>query len=419
MNARIILKAGREKPVRQRHPWVFSGAIARTEGALAPGDPVDVLDADGTLLARGYGNRASQIRARLMTWDPDEQPDAGAWRRRLAASVAERAGDGRLAAPDSACRLVFAESDGLPGLIVDRYGPWLVLQALTAGVEVRKAALAKAVAELVAIHTPVEGVFERSDVDVRAKEGLAEATGVLWGAAPPAEILVAEPGAGGRAVVMGVDVAGGHKTGAYLDQADNRRRVAAWCAGADVLNGFAYTGGFGLHALAAGARRVLNIDSSSAALDSAIANAERMGFATAKGDDPLAPELEAAAFACSEGNVFGVLRACRAAERTFDAVIVDPPKFVHSASHVDKAARAYKDLALVALQILRPGGILATFSCSGLLTPDLFQKIVFGAAVDAGRDVAIVERLAQPPDHPVLLSFPEGSYLKGLVCRAR
>lgn len=418
MTARIILKAGREKPVVQRHPWVFSGAIARVEGALTPGGPVDVVDADGTLLARGYGNQASQIRARILTWDLDEQPDAAAWRRRLAAAIDERARDGRLAAPDGACRLVFAESDGLPGLIIDRYGPWLVLQALTAGVDVRKAELAAAAAELVAAHTPVLGVYERSDVDVRAKEGLQESTGVLWGA-EPTEVVIAEPGAGGASVSMSVDVIGGHKTGGYLDQADNRRRVATFCDGAEVLNGFSYTGGFGLHALAAGARRVVNIDSSVPALDAAVANAERMGWSAARHEDPLAPELDDVQFACSEGNVFGVLRAFREAEKSFDVVIVDPPKFVHTASHVDKAARAYKDLALVALQILRPGGILVTFSCSGLLTPDLFQKIAFGAALDAGRDVAIIERMTQSADHPVLLTFPEGAYLKGLICRAR
>lgn len=419
MSTRIVLRPGREKPVRQRHPWVFSGAVARVEGTLEPGGAVDVVGPGGAVLARGYGNPASQIRARILTWDPDEAPDLRAWRRRLDAAVAERARDGRLAAPDGACRLVFAESDGLPGLVVDRYGPWLVLQALTAGADVVRREMAAEAAERVAAHTLVRGVFERSDVDVRAKEGLPEATGVLWGEAPPAEIVVAEPAHGGGTVAYGVDVARGHKTGAYLDQADNRRRVAAWCAGAEVLNAFAYTGGFGLHALAAGARHVLNVDSSAEALDAAAANAARLGWATALGADVLAPALGAAPFACAPGNVFVVMRALRAAGRTFDAVILDPPKFVHAASQVDRAARAYKDLALVGLQLLRPGGILATFSCSGLLAPELFQKIVFGAAVDAGRDVAILERLAQPPDHPVLLSFPEGAYLKGLVCRAR
>lgn len=419
MTPRLHLRPGRDKPVRQRHPWIFSGAVARVEGRLGPGGPVEVVGADGATLARGYGNPASQIRARILTWDPDEAPDADAWRRRLAAAVAERARDGRLAAPDGACRLAFAESDGLPGLVVDRYGPWLVLQALTAGADVRKAQLAADAAELVAAYTPVRGVYERSDVEVRAKEGLEQATGVLWGEAPPEELVVAEPGPGGATIRMAVDVRTGHKTGAYLDQADNRRRVAAWCAGAEVLNAFSYTGGFGLHALAAGATRVLNVDSSADALDAAAANAARAGRAVVRADDPRAPELQDAPFGCCEGNVFGVLRALREAERRFDAIVLDPPKFVHQAGQVERASRAYKDLALVSLQILRPGGILATFSCSGLLSADLFQKIAFGAALDAERDVAIVETLGHPPDHPVLLSFPEGAYLKGLVCRAR
>jgi 23S rRNA (cytosine1962-C5)-methyltransferase len=247
-------------------------------------------------------------------------------------------------------------------------------------------------------------MYERSDVDVREKEGLPQASGVLWGEPPPDEIEIAERGLPGVAVRFWVEVKRGHKTGFYLDQSENRRKVAAYCRDADVLNLFSYTGGFGCHALAAGARSVVNVDSSAEALALARRNIALNGFAIHDED-------------FVTGDVFSVLRKYRAEGRRFDVIIADPPKFVHSLGDIDRASRAYKDLNLVSMQILKPGGFLATFSCSGLVSPDLFQKIVFGAALDARREAQIVEKLSQSSDHPILLTFPEAEYLKGLVCR--
>lgn len=413
----ITLKPGREKSVRNRHPWLFSGAIERIDRSAQDGDTVEVLAADGAWLARGYLNRRSQIQVRLLTWSQDEAIDQGFWRRRLQRAIAGRAALSADAQTD-AYRLVYAESDGLPGLIVDRYGDWLVVQCLTLGIERVKSLLVELLAEL----CQPQGIVERSDVDVRGKEGLAPADGLLWGRLPH-EHAAAEAQADGSAAAPRspnapgllqvvehgqrflVDLLAGQKTGFYLDQRENRRRVAAYCAGGRVLNAFAYTGGFAIHALAAGARHVTNLDSSLEALTLGERILALNGFD---------PDAQAEGVA---GDVFQVLRAWRAAGERYDVIILDPPKFAHSQGQVERAARAYKDINLLAMQLLRPGGALATFSCSGLVSAELFQKIVFGASLDAGRDVQIVERLSQAPDHPVLLSFPEGEYLKGLICR--
>ncbi|HET7089013.1 MAG TPA: class I SAM-dependent rRNA methyltransferase [Anaerolineae bacterium] len=394
MGGQVVLRASREKPVRLRHPWIFSGAIRRIDGDVPDGGIADVVSAQGEFLARGYINRRSQIAVRLLTWDENEPIDMAFWRSRLERAIRARPEEG------SACRLVNAESDGLPGLVVDRYGAWTVVQALTLGIERNKQDLV----DLLAALTQALGIYERSDVDVREKEGLSQAKGCLHGEEPPDEIEIVERGAAGQPLRFLVDVKRGHKTGFYLDQSANRRKVAAYCKDAEVLNLFSYTGGFACHALASGARRVINVDSSAEALALARRNVELNGF-TARDEDFV------------EGDVFGVLRRFRAEGRTFDVVIADPPKFVHTAGQIEKASRAYKDFNLVSMQILRPGGILATFSCSGLVSPDLFQKIVFGASLDAGRDAQIVEKLSQSSDHPILLSFPEAEYLKGLVCR--
>jgi 23S rRNA (cytosine1962-C5)-methyltransferase len=390
MPNKIILKPNRDKPVRQKHPWIFSGAIERSDAAIVDGEVVDVLTSQGEFLARGYLNRRSQITVRLLTWREDEAVDEDFWARRLARAVAWRVmGD------HEARRLVNAESDGLPGLIVDRYGEWLIVQALTLGVEGFKSIITR---QLSALLKP-RGIYERSDVDVREKEGLAQASGCLLGEEPPDRVEIEE---GGQRYL--VDVKRGHKTGFYLDQRENRQKIQAYVHNAEVLNLFAYTGGFAVAALRANAKSVVSVDSSADVLQLAQENVRLNGLPVNGGD-------------FVEADAFSYLRKLRAEKRTFDVIIADPPKLAQTQGQIEKAARAYKDLNLVAMQLLRPGGTLMTFSCSGLVTPDLFQKIVFGAAVDAGRDVQIVERLSQSSDHPVLLSFPEGEYLKGLVCR--
>jgi 23S rRNA (cytosine1962-C5)-methyltransferase len=391
---RIYLKQGREKSIARRHPWVFSGAIERVEGEPGSGDTVEVLSHSGGFLARAAYSPASQIRARIWTFDESEPIDAAFLHARLQRAVDSRRQLGLLA-PGRACRLVFAESDGLPGLIADRYGDFIVCQILAAGIERRRDLIAAALREICA----AAGVYERSEAAARRKEGLASRRGVLAGAEPP---LVEIQSAG---VAQLVDVASGQKTGAYLDQQGNRTHVAALARGAEVLDAFAYTGGFALACLRAGAERALLLDASADALAGARRDAERNGVAQH----------------CEFGvcDVFDELRNLRAAGRQFDVVVLDPPKFVHSAEQVRAGCRGYKDINRLALGLVRPGGLLATFSCSAHVDGVLFQKVLAGAAVDAHRTAQIVERLGHPPDHPIALEFPEGEYLKGLILRVR
>jgi 23S rRNA (cytosine1962-C5)-methyltransferase len=390
--ATVVLKRGREKPVCNRHPWVFSGAVARIEGRVDDGDLVNVADSQGGYLATGYLNRRSQIVVRLLTWDVDDDVDTRFWRRRLERAIAGRE---HLASSQlvTAYRLVHAEADGLPGLIVDRYGDWLVVQCLTLGMARRQDLIVTLLTDLLA----PAGIYARDDADVRRKEGLSLDCSVLWGREPPDRVEIMEHGHR-----FWVDVKTGQKTGFYLDQRENRLQAAAYCRGRDVLNAFAYTGAFGVYAGRAGARSVVNVDTSSEALALAGENLVLNGCAPQE---------------MVTGDLFQVLRRYRDQGRTFDLAILDPPKFATSQAQVSGASRGYKDVNLLAMQLLRPGGLLITFSCSGLVSDDLFQKIVFGASVDARRDVQILERLAQAPDHPVLLTFPESAYLKGFVCR--
>ena len=394
MNDTIVLKRKRAKPVQQRHPWVFSGAIERIEGQVADGDVVEVRDAGGNWLARGTLNRRSQIVVRLLTWQQDEPVDSAFWHRRLERAISARqplASD-----PDTtAYRLVHAESDYLPGLVVDRYGEWVIVQFLTLGVERHREEIVAALVDLLA----PRGIYERSDVDVRTKEGLPERAGPLWGEEPPELVEVLENG-----YRFLVDVRQGHKTGFYLDQRENRARLPAYCDGGDVLDVFAYTGGFAVYAVGARASSVTIVESSAPALDLARRNL------TLNDGSPGSVE-------CVEGDVFSVLRGYRAQDCRFDVVVIDPPKFARSEREVKRAARAYKDVNLLAFRLLRPGGTLFTCSCSGSVSADLFKKIVFGAAVDAEREAQIVGYLAQGADHPVALTFPQGAYLKGLICR--
>jgi 23S rRNA (cytosine1962-C5)-methyltransferase len=403
----IVLKRGREKPVRQGHPWIFSGAIDRLPVQVADGAVADVVSSDGEWLARGYVNRRSQIQVRLLTWKPDETVDDAFWARRLHTAISARSAMPELAGA-TAYRLVNAESDRLPGLTVDRYGDFLVMQAGTLAIDQHKAHLA---AQLLAL-TGCAGIVERSEMATRRQEGLNAASGLLTGAAPPDRLEVAEGG-----LRFLVDLAHGQKTGFYTDQRENRRRVATYCRGRRVLNAFSYTGAFAVYALANGASHVTNVDSSVEALELAEANLALNGFD---------PDRQSAAIA---GDVFDVLRDWQSGlpgdglpgdGQLFDLIVLDPPKFAHSQAQVERALRGYKEINRLAFQLLRPGGVLATFSCSGLVSADLFQKVVFSAALDAlgpGQPPQILAGLRQSSDHPVSLTFPEAEYLKGLICR--
>jgi 23S rRNA (cytosine1962-C5)-methyltransferase len=397
------LRPERQKAVQRRHPWVFSGAIGRVTGSPADGDIVVLRAKSGEFLARGYWNSRSEIRIRLLSWDESETIDETFWRRRLIQAIGFRQVENRVYqhGTPNAYRLVNAENDGLPGLVVDRYGDWLVLQALTVGISVRRTLLADLLVELL---NPA-GIYERSDVDIRQKEGLPPETGLLAGQEPPDLVEIDE-----NSRHFLVDVRQGHKTGFYLDQRENRAAVGDWFRWDElaservVLNAFSYTGGFAVYALGGLVRRVINVDSSADALALARRNVALNGFTPEDRD-------------FVEGDVFQVLRYYRDTGEQFDMIILDPPKFAQSPRQVERAARGYKDINLLALRLLKPGGVLVTFSCSGAVDAGLFQKILFGAAVDAGREAQVIRRLGQAPDHPVLLAFPEGAYLKGLFCR--
>jgi len=395
----LILKPGKERSLFRRHPWIFEGSVERLDGRARPGDTVDVVDANGRHLARAAWSPKSQIRARVWTFDTDEIIDDAFFKRRVAAAVARRTAMPQLAGQDG-MRLLHGESDGLPGVIADRYGDTICLQLTAAGPDKwRKAivgALVKATAGLGVVR-----IYERSDSDVRKLEGLEPVTGWAHGEAPGDALTIDENG-----VRLGVDVVGGHKTGFYLDQRDNRLLTRALAGGKSVLNCFCYTGGFSLQALAGGAASVLSIDSSGPALAGARANLAGN------------PQLDATRAEWLEADVFDALRAFRKEGRKFDLIVLDPPKFAPSAAHAERAARAYKDINLLGFRLLNPGGYLLTYSCSGGIGLELFQKIVAGAAVDAGRDARILQRLSAGPDHPVALHFPEGEYLKGLLVQA-
>ena len=392
MTAVVTLKPGREKSLRRRHPWVFSGAIEAVEPEPRAGETVEVRSADGAPLALAAWSPISQIRARAWSFDRGVGIDAAFLRQRIAGAIALREAL-PAARHTNALRLVHAESDGLPGLIVDRYADVLVAQFLSAGAEFWREAILDALVDL----TRCEAIFERSDAQVRTLEGLAPRAGFVRGEHAAGRVAIHEHGLQFR-----VDVAAGQKTGFFLDQRENRQRVRALAAGRSVLDGFCYTGGFALAALAGGAHSVVAVDSSAAAIGIAYENL------TANPFDASRTRFEVA-------DVFAYLRALRDRAAQFDMIVLDPPKFAPTAAQAENAARAYKDINLLALKLLSPGGLLATFSCSGGVPPELFQKIVAAAALDAGVDARVIERFGAGPDHPVALNFPEGEYLKGLL----
>ena len=392
--AQLILMPGKERSAfKQHHPWVFAGSVGRLEGRARPGDTVEVLADNLRPLGRAAYSPKSQIRARFWTFDAEESIDDAFFKRRVAAAVERRRAMPELRGQQG-LRLIHAESDGLPGVIADQYGDTVVVQLTSAGADKWRNAI---VAGLVKA-TGCTRVYERSDSVVRGMEGLAPTTGWLYGEAPAGVLSIDENG-----VRLAVDVVGGHKTGFYLDQRDNRALLGQLAAGKDVLNCFCYTAGFSLQALAGGAASVLSIDSSGPALEQAKANLA------------LNPQLPAERAHWQEADVFQALRDFRKDGRLFDLIVLDPPKFAPSASHAERAAKAYKDINVFGFKLLQPGGLLMTYSCSGGIGLELFQKIVAGAAHDAGREARIVRRLAGAADHPVALNFPEGEYLKGLL----
>ncbi len=393
---KVTLKPRREKAILRRHPWIFSGAVANVTGDPDPGDVVEIHAADGRWLARGAYSPKSQIRVRVWTWNQEQEVDADFIKGRITLSIAARENMGIPKSTD-AYREVHGESDGIPGLIVDRYGDYRVVQFLSYGVERWK----DDIVEALYAHGECLGVYERSDVDVRALEGLEQRSGMLVGEEPPERIQIHE---GERRYL--VDVRSGQKTGFFLDQRENRGVAANWITGGEVLDCFCYSGGFTVAALGAGAERVTAVDQSKTALALAEENVRLNDFP--------AEEVEFLA-----EDVFQSLRKFRDQGRSFDAVILDPPKFAATTAQVDRAARGYKDVNLLAFKLLRVGGYLLTFSCSGGVSPQLFQKIVADAALDAGVDTVIVGWLSQASDHPVKVYFPEGRYLKGLVCQIR
>ncbi len=388
----ITLNPNREKSLLRRHPWIFTGAIHHVDETHASGSTVDLISSEGQFLARAAYSPSSQIRARVWTFN-DEPVDKEFFRKRIRAAIETRQ-KLKVDAHSNAYRLLHGESDGIPGLIVDRYDDVLVLQSLTAGSEFWKETLA----DLLVEETGVQNIYERSDADVRDLEGLKPVVGILRGTLSSFVFPIIE-----HNLTFKVDVEHGHKTGFYLDQRENRHRVGELAQDRDVLNCFCYTGGFSIHALANGAKSVSSVDSSADAL--------------ALLEENIAiNNLPADRHISLEGDVFQLLRKFRDANRSFDMIVLDPPKFAPTAAHAEKASRAYKDINLLAFKLLRHGGILVTFSCSGGIDAALFQKIVASAALDAGVDATIIKHLSQGSDHPVSLHFPEGTYLKGLIC---
>ncbi len=394
MTKRLFLAKGREKSLLRRHPWIFSGAVQRMEGKVDSGETIDICDDKGKWLARAAYSPQSQIRARVWSFNPEEEIDVAFFVRRL--NAAQRFRD-LLAARDGidAYRLIAGESDGLPGITIDRYGDFLVLQLLSAGAEYQRATLIQALQQCY----PACTLYDRSDVAVRKKEGLEPTRGLVTGDTPPLLLTICE-----HDMKILVDIAEGHKTGFYLDQRDSRLAARKYAANRRVLNCFSYTGAFSVSVLKGNCSHVVSVDTSQHVLDIASQNVALNGLDSSRAE-------------FVRDDVFQLLRRYREEGRQFDLIIMDPPKFVENKNQLASACRGYKDINMLAMQLLAPEGILMTFSCSGLMTTDLFQKIIADAALDAHRDVQFIEQFRQAADHPVIAPYPEGLYLKGFACR--
>jgi 23S rRNA (cytosine1962-C5)-methyltransferase len=393
-NACAILRRGKDRLPRSHHPWIFSGAIARIEGSPGKGDVISVLDSAGNFVAQGFFNPDSSTPVRLVSWSQAESVDTEWWIDRVHRSFVSR---GKLLQEDGV-RGVYGEADGLPGLVVDFYGPYAVVQITTAAVDLRKDLVVLAIQEASSrTGRPLSGIYERSDSEVRRLERLEQVSGLLWGEEPPDLVEIVDQG-----IKIGCSIRSGQKGGFYFDQRFNRARVAAYAEGKLVLDAFSYSGAFSLHATRAGARELTLLESSADALLAA----ER---------DRVANGMSGAAWELDRGDVFQKLREYRSAKRSFDLIILDPPKLATTRAGIEVALRGYKDLNLSALRLISEGGILASFSCSGRISRDQFRTAIAWAAKDAGREVRILETLSQGPDHPIRLSFPESEYLKGYI----
>lgn len=390
MASAVHLHPSREKSAKQKHPWIFSKAVHKVTGRAGLGDTVDVYSHTGEWLGRGAYSPESQIRVRFWTFDKNQSIDHVFFIKRIQAAKALRES---LNINSNAFRLVAGESDGLPGVTIDKYDNVAVIQLLSAGADKHREKIVSALLKTF----PDIAVYERSDVNVREKEGLPQTTGILSG--DPNEILHIDE----NGMSLQVNIAKGHKTGFYLDQRDNRNLIKSFSKNKHVLNCFSYTCTFACAALLGGAKHVTNIDVSDEALDIGRKNLTNNGF-------------DESQYSMVSQDVFKALRDYHKQGQTFDLVVLDPPKFVDSKSGLNKAARGYKDINMYGMHAVKSGGLLATFSCSGLMPVDLFQKIVADAALDAGKTVHIIAYVSQSSDHPIVSSYPQGHYLKGLIC---
>jgi len=390
----VVLKKGKEKAVLHRHPWVFSGAIEKVKGKPANGDVVKLVDAKGAFMAYGFYNDQSRVALRLLEWDETVEIDEQWFRNKVAVAVQSRS-EVLVDGVNNTCRLIFSESDYLPGLIVDKYANHLAVQVLTSGIEKMMPCI---IDELNSILKP-ESIFDKSDATSRGHEGLQTQNIVLAGTHPPDRVEVIENG-----IKYNINIAEGQKSGFYCDQRDNRKIVAAHAKGKKVLDCFSYTGGFTLNALQNQATAVMSVDSSALAVETLKENVLLNGF-------------DADKVTTITSDVNKQLRKLREDGELFDIVILDPPKYAPSRSALDKASRAYKDLNRLGMLLLNKGGLLATYSCSGAMNMETFKQVLAWAALDAGKQVQFINQLCQPEDHPVRSSFPEGEYLKGLLCR--
>ena len=392
----ITLQKGRERSLLRRHPWIFSGAVQEVDAGCSAGETVDIRTSSGEWLARGSYSPASKLRCRVWTFNKDEAIDGAFFQRRIQAALTLRE-KLQVKRQSNAYRLIHGEADGIPGCVIDIYGDTAVCQFLCAGSDAHRKEIVAALKETLSLR----GIYERSDTDARLRDALEPRCGRLDGEEPPELFELQE-----NHVRYLVDIRNGHKTGFYLDQRENRRLLDSCSDGAEVLNCFCYTGGFGIRAALAGASHVTQVDLSQPALDLAERNAELNG---------IAPEKTT----FMKADVFAQLRKFRDMGRQFDVVVLDPPKFAETPQQLEKASRGYKDINLLGAKLTRPGGTLFAFSCSGAMTPELFAKIVGDALRDAGREGIVNQILCQADDHPVSLDFPEGRYLTGLKLTVR